>query len=273
LTEFPEENSNSPPRPSSKRKRFHVEFSFAFIHTCMPIIAGASATWALSATICGFLVHIPLDIDWFAGIIVIILFPWLALIFLAKKGHQKVALDLLFVVAILSGLTGSFYPLMVRIPIGCMILIVLWWPIGYLIHAIEHKPFLVFLAAFGEIVANLIVYYLVLKFFFHETFLDWALYIAGNFLITNGLIYDSFRVKASEIQENKMWAVFRAIRNMFIAFVILIVIVVIIALGYFGVDIGGSWTTWGGGGLGSDGWPSKSPKKAKIKPASNDPLE
>jgi len=153
-----------------------------------------------------------------------------------------------------------------------MILIVLWWPIGYLIHAIEHRPFLVFLAVFGEIVANLITYYLVLKFFFHETFLDWALYIGGNFLITNGLIYDSFRVTADDIEENKMWAVFHAIRNMFFAFAILIVIVLFIVLGYLGVDMGQTWTNFGGGGLGGD-WPSKSPKKTKIKPVSKNPLD
>ena len=155
---------------------------------------------------------------------------------------------------------------MIRIPIGCMILIIFWWPMGYLIHAIEHQPLLVLLSTLGEIVANVVAYYIVLKYIFHETFLDWALYIGGNFLITNGLIYDSFRLTASDIEKNKMWAVFRAIRNMFYAFVILIVIVIFIVLGYFGVDLGQTWTSYGGGGLGNGGLPSKSSKKKKIKP-------
>jgi hypothetical protein len=234
--------SNSPPNfpthaKNKKRAKIQFQFSYSFLTACMPIIAIAATIWAVSAIYFGMFSTLTTTIPSIIIIVAVIAATWITFILLSRKGKQNEALVVFIILSVLSGLSGTFHPLMIRIPIGCAIAINVWWFIGYLVHSVEHKPYQIMILVLCTYAVDLIAYWAVLTLIFHETILDWALYLVGNALILSGLVYDSFRKDEEIVQTNKMWAVCTAILVMFIAFAILFVLALAIVAAYFGTAL------------------------------------
>lgn len=222
--------------PRKPRKRVTAKFCFPFIQKCVPIIAVAAIVWAFSSIYFGIVFVIPVDMPTIVMIIIVVIGSWVAVIFAARKGNQFRALVLLFLVSALSGLAGWIHPIMVRVPIGCVIIIGLWWILGYLIHLVEHHSEFVAMFILLGILVDLGLYWYILTAFFQENWIDWAVYLVESILVFSAMVYDSFHVKEKDITNNRMWEVFKAILDMFIAFLIIAIVAIIIALAVGGAD-------------------------------------
>ncbi len=246
-------------RGEKKKGKVTAKFSFPFIQQCMSLIAAAALVWALSSIYFGIMFLFPMDVLTIVIIVVAIVGSWVGVIVTARKSNQLLAAVLLFVVSALSGLAGAIHPLMIRVPIGCLIIIGLWWVWGYWIHVAEHHSLAVAGIILLGLLVDLAIYWLVLTVIFQEEWLFWVLYLLEAIFVFSAMVYQSFHVKEEDIAENRMWVVFMAILSMFIAFMILAVVAVIIALAAAGGDF-----AFDLGDLSFSGSGSKKKKQVKL---------
>ncbi len=223
--------------PRKPRKKVTAKFSFPFIKNCLPIIAAAALVWTISSISFGIVFLYPVDVPTGVMIVLAIICAWVAVIVASRKGNQVRALVLLFFVSFFSGLGGWIHPLMIRVPIGCLIIIGLWWIYGYILHYIEHYSVLVGVLILLGMLVDLGLYWYILTEFFQENWVDWALYLMEAIFVYSALVYESFHVKENDIVDNRIWVVIKAILDMFIGFIIIVVILFLIAVAVEDFDV------------------------------------
>ncbi len=215
-------------QPSSVEKvkksdrKVTIAFSFPFIQKCVPLIAAAAIVWVISSIFFRFVYIFPVDMPTITIIVLVMVVPWVGVIFSARNGKQTLALILLFIASVTSGLAGSINPFMIRIPLYCVIIIGLWWIWGHWIYKLEHRSGIVTLLIILGILVDLVIYWALLTLIFQGIWIDWVLYVFEALFMYSALVYDSFNQTGEEIAKNRAWAVVVAILYIFIAFMIFV---------------------------------------------------